>query len=151
VIWQPSCLLLKSRHGGDGEVGNKGNVLKTVGGDTEEWRVGELFPAKEISRMTGGKAEGDKGKEEVTARESFENGVSIEGEFAFTRAIGSYCREAVREGRYKGGYKFNIKEQMAQRALVEKRKTEKVRVLFMGGEPNWADHGGVEESGERRH
>ncbi len=39
----------------------------------------------------------------------------------------------MREGRFKGGYKFNIKEQMTLRAMVEKRKAEKVRVPFLGG------------------
>jgi hypothetical protein len=39
----------------------------------------------------------------------------------------------VREGRFKGSYKLNIKEQLAQRAVVEKRKLEKVRVVMVGG------------------
>jgi hypothetical protein len=78
--------------------------------------------------------ETDDGEEE-RARESFDNGISVEGEFAFTKAVGNFCREAVREGRYRGNYKFNLKEQMEQKAKAEivKEDSGKVRVLLVGG------------------
>ncbi len=57
-------------------------------------------PAKEIERMRSGKEmdDGDGEKE----RGDFSKGVSIEGEFAFTKAVGEFCRRAVKEGRYRG-------------------------------------------------
>ncbi len=48
------------------------------------------------------------GKEDTVAglreRESFENGVSVGGEFAFTMGVAALCKEAVREGSFKGSY-----------------------------------------------
>jgi hypothetical protein len=42
-------------------------------------------------------------------RDSFDGGVSIEGEFAFVRAVGEFCKKGVRAGRYRGNYNFNLK------------------------------------------
>jgi hypothetical protein len=102
-----------------------------------------------IKKMLSAKG-GELNKEEANARETFENGISVEGEFAFVKAVGSYCKEAVREGRFKGSYKLNIKEQLAQRASVEKRKMEKVRVVIMGGsQMGRGDCSGFEKHGKR--
>jgi hypothetical protein len=66
-------------------------------------------------------------------RESFENGVSVEGEFAFTMGVAAFCKEAVREGSFKGSYVLNVKEQMEGRALREGKEGKKVSVLVVGG------------------
>ncbi len=34
----------------------------------------------------------------------------MEAEYAFTKAVGEYCREAVKEGSFRGGYRMNLKE-----------------------------------------
>ncbi len=106
--------------------------MKTMTGGREEWTIEGLQPAREIKWMMGEKG-GETDKEEAKARETFETGVSVEGEFAFAKAVGSYCKEAVREGRFKRSYKLNIREQLVQRATVEKRKNEKVKLVIMGG------------------
>jgi hypothetical protein len=42
------------------------------------------------------------GVEDRKKRELFEKGASIEGEFVLTLAMGSFCKEAVRAGRFLG-------------------------------------------------
>jgi hypothetical protein len=70
--------------------------------------VERVMPAKEIGRMMGKeKGETEKGEEE-RERGDFGKGISVEGEFAFTRALGEFCRKAVAEGHYKGNYRFNL-------------------------------------------
>ncbi len=89
------------------------------------------MPARELGRMTAEREGGvDEGRE---GRESFENGVSVEGKFAFTKAVAAYCKEAVREGSFRGNYVLNIKEQMEQRAVRAEREGWRVNVLMVGG------------------
>jgi hypothetical protein len=93
--------------------------------------VGRAMPARELGRMMAERESGvDEGRE---GRESFENGVSVEGEFAFTKAVAAYCKEAVREGSFRGNYVLNIKEQMEQRAVRAEREGWRVNVLMVGG------------------
>ncbi len=33
-------------------------------------------------------------------RESFERGISVEGDFAFTKAVGNFCKKAGHEGKF---------------------------------------------------
>ncbi len=112
----------------DGAI-SEGNVLVELGKEREEWRVKGLKPAREIKRMmesNEGRGEGSQrmdldnekeGKEgEEWVRGNFDGGISVEGKFAFTKAVGAVCKEAVWEGRFKGNYKFNLREQIEQRA-----------------------------------
>jgi hypothetical protein len=55
-------------------------------------------------------------------RESFDEGISVEGEFAFTQAIGEFCRGAVSGGRYN---RFNLRGQMEDRARESNEEREK--------------------------
>jgi len=55
---------------------------------------------------------GERVRREKGKRESFDKGVSVEVEYAFTKAIGEFCREAVKEGAFRGGYRMNLKEQI---------------------------------------
>jgi hypothetical protein len=60
------------------------------------------------------------------------NGISFEGEFAFTKAVGEFLKEEVREGGYRGNYVLNVKEQLRMRTLREDEDEKKVRVVLMG-------------------
>jgi hypothetical protein len=131
--------------------------LTLLGGEREEWKVRGALPAREIKRLMGGKGEVDHEGEmeterddEQKARKTFERGILVEAEFAFTRAVGNFCREAAREGMFKENYGFNLKEQMEKKAKLEQKVTleqnsgkgEPVRVLLIGGEPNRSNQGG---------
>jgi hypothetical protein len=103
--------------GGGAEIYKPGFLkLQAKRGD----QVGRAMPVRELGRMLAEReGETDEGRE---GRESFENGVSMEGEFAFTKAVAAYCKEAVREGSFRGNYVLNIKEQMEQRAMRAERE-----------------------------
>jgi hypothetical protein len=78
--------------------------------------------AREIEKLMANAEEGmekDRRDEGKKMRDSFEEGVSVEAEYAFTKAVGEFCKEAVREGSFKGNYVFNLKEQMGKRTSVE--------------------------------
>jgi hypothetical protein len=69
-----------------------------VKGDREEWHVQGMTPAREIARMERGDRdvegrEDGGGREEEMKRETFETGISVEAEFSFVKAIGSYCNK----------------------------------------------------------
>ncbi len=51
------------------------------------------MPAREIGKMKA-----DESDEDKKGREDFGNGISVEGEFAFTKALGDFCRASVKEG-----------------------------------------------------
>ncbi len=126
-IYKPGFLKLQAKKGGNGvELRERGNVLCFVGGGggmRRELAVGRAMPARELGRMMAEKEGGtDEGRE---GREWFENGVSVEGEFAFTKAV--------REGSFRGSYVLNIKEQMEQRAVRAEREGWRVNVLMVGG------------------
>jgi hypothetical protein len=105
--------------------------------------------AKEIQRLTSrGKKTDDKKRKDPTvgkdeceqdreqeSRDSFAKGVSIEGEFAFVRAVGNFCKKGVWNSRYKGNYSFNVKRQMEMRDLFEQRgnKVNTVSLCIVGG------------------
>jgi hypothetical protein len=86
-------------------------------------------PARELGKLVGGKG----GEVEKAMRETFENGVSVEAEYAFTKSVSEYCREAVREGTYRGGYKLNLRDQMERRMDAFFKKGGKPAVLMVGG------------------
>ena len=71
--------------------------------------------------------------EEKTRRESFEKGVSIEGEYAFVSAVGRFTKKAIKEGSFTGRPVGNVKEQLENRARVEDREQGKKHVLLVGG------------------
>jgi hypothetical protein len=60
------------------------------------------------------------------------NGVSVEGEFVFSRAVGEFLREEVRMGSFRGNYMLNLKEQMKMRCLRENGDDRRLRVLLVG-------------------
>ena len=80
-----------------------------------------------------------KGKEieeesvEAERRGSFEKGPSVEGEYVFTKAVGSYSRAAIKEGSFKGRPIGNVKEQLAARAGLEEKGVGRKYVTVVGG------------------
>ncbi len=69
----------------------------------------------EVERLRGeGKEQGIMDTDSVTAEavmlRSEKNGVSVEGEFAFAKAVGEFWKEDVRAGSFKGYYVLNLKE-----------------------------------------
>jgi hypothetical protein len=57
-----------------------------------EVAVRVALPARELGKLVG-----EKGGEVVRVmRETFKNGVSVEADYAFTKGVAEYCKEAVR-------------------------------------------------------
>jgi hypothetical protein len=57
--------------------------------------------------------------EGLRERELFENGLSVEGVYDFTMGVAAFCKEAVREGSFRGSYVLNVKDQIEGRAQRE--------------------------------
>jgi hypothetical protein len=130
-FWKPSFVFQHGRKSGLNGLATRGNVLTMACDDRKEVFFSKASPAKEIERMRSGKeTDGGEGEKE---RGDFSKGVSIEGEFAFTKAVGEFCRRAVKEGRYRGNYRFNLKGQMEQRAWVKEKKIETKKMVMVGG------------------
>ncbi len=115
----------------------RGNVLSVVSDERKEVVFSKACTAKEIERTRTENAdcreremEDEDGEKE---RGDFSKGILVEGEFAFTKAVGEFCRGAVRAGRYRGNYRFNLKGQMEQRAWVKEKKVESKKVVMLGG------------------
>ncbi len=115
VFLKPVGMLLRSQRKESMELGSRGNVLTALKGERMELHLKEALPSKEISRLMGvvrGAGGGGREDEAERKRGSFGEGVSLEGEYAFTKGIEAFCKVAVREGRYKGTYLFNLKDQV---------------------------------------
>jgi hypothetical protein len=132
LIWRPSFLHRKT--GGDDR---KGEGLVMLTGDRIETHLHAAEVPREIERLKM-KGACDRmevesgGSENENRNESEVNGISIEGEFAFTKAVGEFLKEEVREGGYKGNYVLNVKEQLKMRTLREDEDERKLRVVLLG-------------------
>jgi hypothetical protein len=134
--YKPGFLKLQVKHGGgSGEWRDRGNCLAFVREDRREVRLGMVRPARELGKLVEVKLEegGDMVDREKEKRESFAKGVSVEAEYAFTKAVGEYCREAVKEGSFRGGYRMNLKEQMEARMGKIWSEGSRVRAVMVGG------------------
>ncbi len=130
VFWRPSFMLMHGRQNGMDVLLTRGNTLTLIRGERTETVFKRALPASEIGRMKGTTTERDEEKRE---REDFGNGIFIEGEFAFTKALGDFCKVAVGGGRFKGNYRFNLKGQMRQRAGMGLRNVEEASMVILGG------------------
>jgi hypothetical protein len=121
--------------GGSGEWRDRGNCLTFVREDRREVRLGMVRPGRELGKLVEVKLEegGDMVDREKDKRESFEKGVSVEAEYAFTKAVGEYCREAVKEGSFRGRYRMNLKEQVEARMGKIWSEGSRVRAVMVGG------------------
>jgi hypothetical protein len=137
VFWKPSFVFQHGRKGGLNGIVHRGNVLTEVSDERKEVIFSKACPAKEIERMRSengdARVRDDEDEEGERERGDVTNGVSVEGEFAFTRAVGDFCRKAVRAGRYRGNYRFNLKGQMEQRAWVKEKTMQTKKVVMVGG------------------
>ena len=137
VIYRPSMMKM-SRKTAEGEKNerwsNRGNRIDFVRGERKEVELRHLMPAAGIGKMLRekGKME-EEDDEEKTRRESFERGVSIEAEFAFVAAVGRYSKAAIKEGSYTGRPVGNVREQLANRAVVEEKEYGKKNLFVVGG------------------
>ena len=130
------------------EWSNRGNKVEMVRGEKKEVMLQSLQPAKEIRKLLESKGRfGEEEEYEQKRRSSFERGVSVEAEFAFTNAVSKYTREAVKDGSYKGIVVGNIKEQLLARAGLEEKGSGKVSVLVVGGSQMGRIAGEIERIG----
>jgi hypothetical protein len=151
VVWRPTFMLQHGRQGGWDVLSARGNTLTLMKGERRESEFERVLPAKEIGRMERPTRVGEEMVREKKEREDFGKGISVEGEFAFTRALGDFCRASVKEGTYKGNYRFNLKGQMENRAMedAEKGKMDKVSVVFVGGSQMGRLKDEIERMGEK--
>ncbi len=87
-FWKPTFVFQHGRQGGLSVFATRGNVLTMACCDRKEVFFSRACPAKEIERMRSGKNP-DSGEGEKE-RSDFSKGVSVEGEFAFTKAVGEF-------------------------------------------------------------
>ncbi len=111
----------------------RGNTLTLIRSERVEAVVERVMTAREIEKMMGKEKCETETVEEKRERGDFGKGISVEAEFAFTRALGEFCRKAVAEGHYKGNYRFNLRGQMEMRARSGEEKRDMVSVVFVGG------------------
>jgi len=135
VFYKPVGVVLRSQDKESVELGNRGNMMSVVKGERRELKLRRALPAKEIMRLTNNGETRDPDEEEgeeEKRRGSFRDGVSMEGEFAFARAVEGFCKESVKEGRYRGTYLLNIRDQMKRRVRREVEAVSKVKVVTVG-------------------
>jgi hypothetical protein len=126
-IWKPSFQMRVK----DPQTGQLGSV-KMVEGDRTEMLVHAATVTNEMEKLMKGETVGrdDENGERKTKSEG--NGVSLEGEFVFSRAVGEFLRMEVRDGLFRGNYLLNLKEQLRMRCMRENGVDRRVRVLMVG-------------------
>jgi hypothetical protein len=127
-IWKPTfCLRMKDA------VTSK-DKLTVISDERIETCVHAAVEPKELERLRSkgrvGQMETDSVDENSLCSEK--HGISVEGEFAFGKAVGEFLREEVRSGTFKGNYLLNLKEQLRLRSLRESEDMTKMRVLLVG-------------------
>jgi hypothetical protein len=134
--WKPTFLL---RTKVTGKVGDR---LTALVGERTETKVHAARKPRELEKMK------NNGKEtvqmEMDTREckdntlqSEANGISMEGEFAFGRAVREFLREEVRAGNFKGNYILNLKDQMRMREMREMENEKRLKVMLVGASQMW--------------
>jgi len=104
--YKPVFLKLQVKQGGgNGVWRDRGNCLSFMREDRKEVRLGMVGPSRELGKMKEARLEEtmDVVDREKERRETFDKGVSVEAEYAFTKAVEEFCKEAVKEGSFKGG------------------------------------------------
>jgi hypothetical protein len=128
-MWKPS-FHMKTKDVRTGSLG----ALRLIEGGRMETVVRAACGSGELEKMQarkGGDGEKD-GGESMKRTRCERNGVSMEGEFVFTKAVGEFLREEVRNGTFKGNYMLNLKEQMRMRWMRQCGVDKRLRVLLVG-------------------
>ena len=84
MFYKPVGVVLRSQVRGSTELGNRGNMIVALKGERRELRLRRALPAKEIMRLTN---KGEVRDEEERRRGSFQEGVSMEAEYSFAKAV----------------------------------------------------------------
>ncbi len=128
-MWKPSFHMRMK----DGKTGSLG-ALRVVEGDGMETRVRAACESGELGRLKAGKGGGGEEEGDANTKKTRceRNGVSMEGEFVFSRAAREFLREEVRNGTFKGNYMLNLTEQMRMRWMRQIGGDKCVRVLMVG-------------------
>ncbi len=109
---------------------------KLVEGERTETVAQPAGMTSEMIRPRGGSGEtgkGLRGEENGAKRTTSEkNGVSMEGEFVFSRAVGEFLKEEVRVGAFKGNYVLNLKDQLRMRCMRESGVDKRLKVVLVG-------------------
>jgi hypothetical protein len=108
LIWKPTFM-----HRKRGREEKKGDGLEMLMGEWVETILHAEEMPREIERLkmsVGGDEMDMDGEEKWEKVGSEENGVSIEGEFTFSRAVIEFLREEVRNDGYKENYVLNLKD-----------------------------------------
>lgn len=129
---QPKECHTSWRNQGGGRAGQGKVNLEYTRGERREITVRKAVPTREIgNKLAETGAEEEEMDDDREMRESFENGISVEAEYSFARAVSEYSKAAVREGRHRGGYILNIKEQVSQRTKLESEKSRRTEIVFI--------------------
>jgi hypothetical protein len=133
--WKPSFLLRTKEPG-------KTDKLTTLTGERTETKVRAAKKPRELEKMKNkgrstGQMDTDSLEGEVNRLQTEDNGISMEGEFAFGKAVGEFLREEVRAGNFKGNYILNLKDQLRMRELREQDGEKRLRVLVVGASQMW--------------
>jgi hypothetical protein len=126
-IWKPSFQMRAK----DPRTGQLGAVRMVEGDRTEMW-ICAATGTNEMEKLMKGESVGREDENGGKKTKSEGNGVSLEGEFVFSRAVGDFLRLDVREGLFRGNYLLNLKEQLRMRCIRENRVDKRVRVLLVG-------------------
>jgi hypothetical protein len=134
--WKPT-IVMRTKDGG-----RMGDNLTTVTGERTETRVCAADKPRELERMKNNgklstRMETDGGDGDEDRLQCEDNGISLEGEFAFGRAVGEFLKEEVRAGTFKGNYILNLKDQMRLREMREMESGKRLRVMLVGASQMW--------------
>jgi hypothetical protein len=139
-IWKPSFMVMPEKQCRVKVMMKSGNRLTLHRGGEGGMVTEEALPTREIKRMREGTSASEgvdpgngTGKEEEKKMETFEGGISAEGEFAFTKPVVSFCRVAKKVRNFEGNFSFSLKAQMKQMAVMERQVEDEVKVVLMGG------------------
>jgi hypothetical protein len=115
--WKPTFMMRTIENG---KVGDKLTVML---GERTETTVMAAKRPREVEKMKNNGKLTEQMETDVVEKEDVlqneTNGISMEGEFGFGKAVGEFLREEVRAGTFKGNYLLNLKEQMRMRELRE--------------------------------
>ena len=102
VIFRPSFVEMSNKgwqRGKKRKWSNKGYRIDFIRGERKEVELRHMVESREIAKLMKDKGRiGVEEEEEQEKRGSFSSGVSIEAEYKFTKAVGTFSHKAIIEG-----------------------------------------------------